>query len=61
MPCGVQTPGTVWKLQEVAQALRLIGYHVGGGWLGEGSSNPGSRFPGVGYWPGWRLSSGAEA
>lgn len=32
-----------------------------GGWLGEGSSNPGSRFPGVGYWPGWRLSSGAEA
>lgn len=31
MPCGVQTPGTVWKLQEVAQALRLIGYHVGGG------------------------------
>lgn len=59
MPSSGQASDTVWKLQEVTQALRLMemaspGYRSGG------SANLGSRFSGVGYWPGWQLSSDAE-
>lgn len=51
MPGGVQASKVEQKLQEVAQALRLMEM-ASPGYCAGGSSDLGSRFSGVGYWPG---------